>query len=71
MCYLGFYKMKYKEYYENVKDVLRSEEHMIQEFTKEIYSLVEYSIRFKVKLIRYAGLALTIGLVIGLIFIFI
>lgn len=71
ICYLGFYNLSFKEYYNKLTDALRSEDEIIKEFAREVYALAQYSVKLKARWIRFASLSLSVGLILGLIFIFI
>ena len=71
MCYLGFYDLDFKEYGKQLKAILNSKDGLVNEYATEIYSLAEHSIKFKTKLIRNASFILSLGLVIGLVLLFI
>lgn len=69
LCWKGIRRLSFEEYKKEAASILADEPRMIKEYDKEIYSLSEYSIKPKSRLIRWASLCLTIGLIAGFIII--
>ena len=67
MCWLGFSDRSFNQYKDELDEVFASDEKMAEEYMKEIYSLANYSIKLKVKYLKWASIILIIGLFAGFI----
>jgi hypothetical protein len=65
ICAWGFEHLTEGEYTRQLEHVMNSESAVIDTYRKEIFALSEYSIKIKLRFIKLASLALTIGLVVG------
>ncbi|MFN3301469.1 MAG: Pycsar system effector family protein [Patescibacteria group bacterium] len=71
LCWSGFRGMKDHEYEEKIKEVISSDEKIVQEYLKEIYAIAKYSIEPKARLVKLASFILSLSLILGLFFLFI
>ncbi len=67
ICAWGFEHLTEGEYNRQIEQVMNNEPAVINTYKKEIFALSEYSIKIKLHFIKLASLALTIGLVAGLV----
>lgn len=71
MCWWGFSDKSFDQYKDLLNKTLDSDEKIAQEYMKEIWSLVNYSIKPKTKFLKWASLILILGLLGGFILFFI
>lgn len=65
MCAWGFDHLKEAEYSQQIDRLIRDPQAMLATYKQEIFALSEYSIKMKLRFIKLASLALTVGLVVG------
>lgn len=70
MCWWGFSNKNFEEYRDELNRIFSSEERISQEYMKEIWNLVNYSLKPKTKLLNRASLILIFGFLIGFILFF-
>lgn len=66
LCWSGFYNFKDYEYESKMKEIIKDEDKIMQEYLKEIYALFKYSIQPKARLVKSASLILSLSLILGL-----
>lgn len=71
MCWMGFSDKSFDEYKEELNKVFASDEKIAHEYMQEIYSLANYSIKLKIKLLKWASMILILGLLAGFILFFV
>jgi len=70
MYYKAFEKLSVKEYSRRLLETLKDDKKIVDQYAKQIFDLVEQSIKRKYLLIRIISLVLTLGLLIGSIITF-
>lgn len=65
MCWWGFSDKEFDHYDGGLEEVFSSDERIAQEYKKEIWNLVNYSIKPKTQILKVASLILLCGLVGG------
>ncbi|GEM_PF-1551871 len=65
MCAWGFDHLSEGEYSRQIERLINDPTAMVATYKQEIFALSEYSIKIKLRFIKLASLALTLGLTIG------
>lgn len=65
MCAWGFEHLSEGEYSQQIERLINDPTAMLATYKQEIFALSEYSIKIKLKFIKLASLALTLGLAVG------
>lgn len=71
ICWLGFLFKNFDDYKREVYSAFESEEKTSQEYMKEIWSLANYSLKPKTKLLKWASSILTLGLLMAFVLFFV
>lgn len=67
LCWWGIKDKDFNQYRTEIKQVLASDETIIEEYTREIWTLTEYSIRPKSRILKWASFVLVLGLLAGFV----
>ena len=70
MCWWGFADKNLQEYEKELRVIFDSEEKIIQEYMREIWNVVNYSIKPKTAILKWASFVLVIGLLAGFVLFF-
>jgi hypothetical protein len=71
MCWWGFADKSLGQYKDEIGQILGSDEKIIEEYKKEIWSIANYSLKPKTILLKWTSYILVAGLLIGFILFFI
>ena len=71
LCWWGFAKKDFDQYKKGLNDVFASDDTIANEYMREIWTLMHYSIKPKSKILRLASFILVFGLLTGFILSFI
>lgn len=71
MCWWGFSDRDFNQYESGLNEVLASNEKIAKEYEKEIWSLVNYSLKPKTKFLKLASFILILGFLGGFVMFFV
>lgn len=71
MCWWGFIGGGFDQYREEIDRILDSEKEISKEYIKEIWNLANYSIKPKVKILKWASSIQLIGFLLGFVLFFV
>jgi hypothetical protein len=71
MCWWGFTDKDLRQYEDELRKVFDSEEKIIQEYMREIWNVVNYSIKPKTLILKWASFVLILGLLAGFVLFFV
>ncbi|MDD5341886.1 MAG: hypothetical protein PHH01_00010 [Patescibacteria group bacterium] len=71
ICWWGFSDKGLEEYEDKLKKVFDSDDKMAEEYMREIWTMTNYSIKPKSKILKFASFILVFGLLIGFVLSFV
>jgi len=71
MCWWGFSDKNLEQYEKELREVFASEEKIAQEYMREIWNLMNYSIKPKTLILKWASFILILGLLAGFVLFFV
>jgi len=67
MYYKAFRRMKLDDYIKELNRIVKSDDKIIEQYAREVFDIMEHSLKIKHRLAHCASFTLTTGLILGTI----